>query len=122
MREISKNEGGGIPTQQTENKRMHLKEPLVKSKISLKKSLGFKAKLKRAVAASGAATVMLTSSCGPGDTPLISAAKTGNTETVRTLIKAGTNVNAVNKYGNTALMYATENGHPEIAEILKQHE
>ncbi|MEM2908857.1 MAG: hypothetical protein QW590_03655 [Candidatus Bilamarchaeaceae archaeon] len=49
MREISKNEARGIPTQQTENKRMHLKEALVKSKISLKKSLGFKAKLKSKV-------------------------------------------------------------------------
>ena len=42
----------------------------------------------------------------------------GNLSEVKRLIKAGANVNAVNNFGKTVLMVATDIGHYEIAEVL----
>ena len=42
----------------------------------------------------------------------------GQTEIVNALIKAGTNVNAKNNYGMTALMLAARGGHTEIINAL----
>jgi ankyrin repeat protein len=38
------------------------------------------------------------------------------------LIKAGANVNARSKWGDTALMFAAKNYHIEIVELLKNAE
>ena len=46
------------------------------------------------------------------------AVKSGDLETVETLIENGADVNAIIWYGYTALMTAIENGHTQIAELL----
>jgi uncharacterized protein len=48
----------------------------------------------------------------------INAVKQGHVEVVQELIKAGVNVNAPNKSGNTALRYAAERGHAHIVEFF----
>ena len=48
------------------------------------------------------------------------AAYEGRTETVKTLIDAGADVNAKHNKGRTTLMVAAKKGHTEIMEILKQ--
>lgn len=58
-----------------------------------------------------------------GETALIRAVQLKcieQTAIVKTLIDAGANVNAKDKNGRTTLMYARENGHTEIVELLKQ--
>jgi ankyrin repeat protein len=50
--------------------------------------------------------------------PLISAAKRGNTEMVRLLIRAGANVNAKDEEYMTALMWALERGHRNVSRLL----
>jgi ankyrin repeat protein len=48
------------------------------------------------------------------------AAKKGNKAVVKTLLVRNADVNIKNKKGLTALKYATEKGHTEIVELLKQ--
>ena len=56
-----------------------------------------------------------------GYTPLIVAAKNNNEELVRFLIKNGANVNAKTVDGNTALSFAIQEGHNNIADILRSN-
>ncbi len=56
----------------------------------------------------------------PSEPSLIGAAKKGDTETVKTLLAAGADVNAQNWVGQTALMQAAWHGHTAIVEILKE--
>lgn len=56
-----------------------------------------------------------------GNTPLIFAVSSGNEEMAKALLDANANVNAKNRYGQTALMKATENGHTEIVNLLKEY-
>ena len=50
--------------------------------------------------------------------PIHNAAFSGNIETVKQHIAAGTDVNAVNKYGWTPLYEAVTGGHKDIADLL----
>ena len=52
------------------------------------------------------------------DERLILAAKEGDVQTVKTLLDAGTNVNAKGYAGYTALMHATRNNHIDCVQIL----
>ena len=49
---------------------------------------------------------------------LVNAAKTDDYKTVLSLLKTGMNVNAIDLWGHTALLYAAEKGHTEIVELL----
>ena len=49
---------------------------------------------------------------------LIQAAKVGDIAEVKSLIEAGADVNYKDKYGYTALIYSTNFGDTEIADIL----
>jgi len=49
---------------------------------------------------------------------LLSAAKHGDIDTVKTLLKSGADVNVKNKDGRTALMEAAFSGHTEIVKLL----
>ena len=49
---------------------------------------------------------------------LIQAAVAGNITEVVSLLDAGANVNTRNEIGKTALMYAAEEGHNEVVELL----
>jgi len=49
---------------------------------------------------------------------LIRAAKEGDTETVKTLLAAGADVNAQNWVGQTALMQAAFSGNPDTVQTL----
>lgn len=53
-----------------------------------------------------------------GSTALISAAATGNLETVTLLVGAGADVTAVNSKGLTALHYAASKGHVSVGRVL----
>ena len=53
-----------------------------------------------------------------GQTPLIAASSTGNSQTVRQLIDAGADVNHVDAYGLTPLMYVSHAGHSTVARML----
>ena len=44
----------------------------------------------------------------------------GHAESVQVLLDSGTDVNAKNNDGTTALMFAEEEGHTEIVELLKK--
>jgi uncharacterized protein len=55
---------------------------------------------------------------GPGWTPLIYAASSGQTEAARYLLDAGAKVNAVSPNGTTALMMAVRGGHDATVELL----
>ena len=54
------------------------------------------------------------------NTALINAAMGGHAESVQVLLDSGTDVNAKNNDGTTALMFAEEEGHTEIVELLKK--
>ncbi len=54
-------------------------------------------------------------------TPLMEAAQEGHLELVKYLIKSRANVNAQTGTGDTALTYACENGHTDVADVLLQH-
>ncbi len=60
---------------------------------------------------------------GPeGETPLMLAARTGNLDAMRVLLDQHADVNAKDKLrGTTALMWATEQSHPEAVKLLVQH-
>ena len=49
------------------------------------------------------------------------AAQEGHLELVKYLIKSQANVNAQTGTGDTALTYACENGHTDVADVLLQH-
>lgn len=53
-------------------------------------------------------------------TALIWAAKKNYPEIVKMLIDSGADNNITDKNGKTALMYAEENGHQEIINLLKK--
>lgn len=53
-------------------------------------------------------------------TPLMEASQEGHLELVRFLLEYGANVNAVTQTNDTALTYACENGHTDVAELLIQ--
>lgn len=55
------------------------------------------------------------------DNNLINAVKNGNVNEAKTLIENGADVNARNKYGDTALMYAVASGYIDIVKLLKAH-
>lgn len=52
------------------------------------------------------------------DQTCIIAARDGDIATVRKYINSGGNVNALNPYGGTAIMFAARAGHTEIAKLL----
>jgi hypothetical protein len=56
-----------------------------------------------------------------GHTPLMEAAKTGDLETVRDILKRSADIDAMSEKGKTALHYAAANGHVEIAKLLLEH-
>jgi len=55
------------------------------------------------------------------DKKLLNACEIGDLEKVKQLLENGADVNAENKYGLTALMYASYNGHKEVVELLKSY-
>jgi ankyrin repeat protein len=52
---------------------------------------------------------------------LLEAAKIGDKQRVEQLLEKGADVNAKDKYGWTALMYAAYQGHEEIVKLLKSY-
>ena len=56
---------------------------------------------------------------GEGETPLMTASRTGSVAGVKALLAAGAKVNATDSYrGQTALMWAVAENHPEVAKLL----
>ncbi len=55
---------------------------------------------------------------GPADSPVADAAERGDLAEVRSLLRAGADVNAAQNDGMTALHWAASNGHAEIARTL----
>lgn len=53
-------------------------------------------------------------------TPLILAASAGRTDTVKTLIEYGVNINAKNQEGHSPLQYAASKGWTEVYVIIKK--
>lgn len=56
----------------------------------------------------------------PGD-EMRRAASEGNVARVKQLLEAGTDVNAANRYGGTALAFACDRGQVEVVKLLLQH-
>jgi ankyrin repeat domain-containing protein 17 len=54
-------------------------------------------------------------------TPLMEASQEGHLELVRYLLTQGADVNATTTTGDSALTYACENGHTDVAELLLQY-
>jgi uncharacterized protein len=50
-----------------------------------------------------------------------SAAKAGDAEAARALLQSGANINALDRYGQTALMLAAHRGHEALVETLIEH-
>lgn len=55
---------------------------------------------------------------GGGDTALLCAAKHGCADIVRALLDKGADINAANKYGETALILAAKKGHTQCVALL----
>jgi len=55
------------------------------------------------------------------DGMLLDACEDGDLEKVKQLLENGADVNAKDKDGLTALMYASYNGHKEVVELLKSY-
>ncbi|XP_032106323.1 ankyrin repeat and KH domain-containing protein 1 isoform X14 [Sapajus apella] len=53
-------------------------------------------------------------------TPLMEASQEGHLELVKYLLASGANVHATTATGDTALTYACENGHTDVADVLLQ--
>lgn len=53
-------------------------------------------------------------------TPLMEAAQEGHLELVRYLLESAADVHAQTQTGDTALTYACENGHTDVADLLLQ--
>lgn len=53
-------------------------------------------------------------------TPLMEAAQEGHLDLVRYLLDASADVHAQTQTGDTALTYACENGHTDVADLLLQ--
>ena len=51
---------------------------------------------------------------------IFEAAKKGDISSLTALIKAGVDVNTVDKYGRTALMYAAHKGQMDAVKLLKE--
>lgn len=49
------------------------------------------------------------------------AARSGDVESARTLLDSGTDINARDRYGQTALMLAAHGGHEALVEMLIEH-
>ena len=62
--------------------------------------------------------VLALSAASPTDSPLADAARRGDVDVVRSLLRGGSDVNASEGDGMTALHWAAETGRTEIAEIL----
>jgi ankyrin repeat protein len=57
-----------------------------------------------------------------GETVLMTAARAGNVDAVKTLLEHGADVNAREKYkGQTALMWAAAERHPDVVKLLLAH-
>lgn len=54
-------------------------------------------------------------------TPLMEAAQEGHLELVKYLLENNANVHAQTQTGDTALTYACENGHTDVADLLLQY-
>ncbi len=54
-------------------------------------------------------------------TPLMKAAFLGRLDVAKFLVDKGTDVNAKDNDGNTPVMWATQTGHQDVVEFLKQH-
>ena len=50
-----------------------------------------------------------------------SAVQSGDHEAVRALLQSGANVNARDRYGQTALMLAAHKGHADVVTVLIEH-
>jgi len=50
------------------------------------------------------------------------AAEKGHLSTFKTLMNAGADINAKNKFGHTALTIAQKNGHPDIVQTIKKRQ
>jgi uncharacterized protein len=56
---------------------------------------------------------------GEGETPLMAASRTGSAKGVKALLAAGAKVDAIEEYrGQTALMFAVAEEHPDVAKAL----
>jgi ankyrin repeat protein len=49
------------------------------------------------------------------------AAKSGDVEAARALLQSGVDINALDRYGQTALMVAAHGGHESLVEMLIEH-
>ena len=56
-----------------------------------------------------------------GHTPLMDAAKSGDIEAVKDLLKRGADVDALSEKEKTALHYSAANGHVEVVKLLLEY-
>lgn len=57
---------------------------------------------------------------GSNDYKMLEAAKEGKIETVKSLVSKGANLEAKDKYGYTALVWASITGHLEVVRVLRE--